>query len=167
MIEGLLFNGRWSDSVEEVKRGINDHFEHHFRASVSSRPHLLIDIFPRSIDTCSNHFFTASITEEEVKAVVWACDSDKSPSPDRYSFGFIKECWEELKGEILELMSERRLAKWKDKNLSLGGRITLIQSVPSVIPIYCLSFYRIPKLIVKEVTSIHRDFLSRRGEKSH
>ncbi|KAL8465386.1 hypothetical protein ACS0TY_034766 [Phlomoides rotata] len=53
----------------------------------------------------------------------------------------------------------RGLAKWKDKNLSFGGKITLIQSVLSAIPNYCLSFYRIPKLIIKELISIQRDFL--------
>ncbi|KAL8521151.1 hypothetical protein ACS0TY_011630 [Phlomoides rotata] len=30
-IEGLLINERWSDSVEDVKKGIHEHFEHHFR----------------------------------------------------------------------------------------------------------------------------------------
>ncbi|KAL8512998.1 hypothetical protein ACS0TY_019242 [Phlomoides rotata] len=52
-----------------------------------------------------------------------------------------------------------RLAKWKDKNLSFGGRITLIQSVLSSIPTYYLSFYHFPKSVIKELTSIQRDFL--------
>lgn len=37
-----------------------------------------------------------------------------------------------------------RLAKWNDKHISFGGRITLIQAVLSSIPIYCLSFFIIP-----------------------
>ncbi|KAL8498956.1 hypothetical protein ACS0TY_022060 [Phlomoides rotata] len=106
MIEGLSINGRWSDSVEEVKRGVHDHFKLHFRGFVPSRPVLPIYIFSRSIDTCSNQSLTVSFTEEEVKTAVWACDIDKSPGPYGYSFGFIKECWEDLKGEILDMMSE-------------------------------------------------------------
>jgi len=40
---------------------------------------------------------------------------------------------------------ERRLAKWKQRNISLGGRVTLIQSILTSIPIYFLSFFRVPK----------------------
>ncbi|KAL8537670.1 hypothetical protein ACS0TY_012704 [Phlomoides rotata] len=43
--------------------------------------------------------------------------------------------------------------------MSLGGHVTLIQSVLSAIPIYCLSFYSIPKKTIKEITSIQRNFL--------
>ncbi|KAL8495939.1 hypothetical protein ACS0TY_019890 [Phlomoides rotata] len=48
----------------------------------------------------------------------------------------------------------RRLAKWNDKDMSLGGRATLIQAVLSAIPIYCLSLYRIPKKIIKELIAL-------------
>ncbi|KAL8542622.1 hypothetical protein ACS0TY_003485 [Phlomoides rotata] len=52
-----------------------------------------------------------------------------------------------------------RLAKWNDKHISFGGRVTLVQSVLSSIPIYCLSFYRIPKRVIIELISIQRNFL--------
>ncbi|KAL8480707.1 hypothetical protein ACS0TY_027303 [Phlomoides rotata] len=53
----------------------------------------------------------------------------------------------------------RRLAKWDDKNMSLGGRVTLIHSVLSAIPIYYLSFYHTPKKTIKEIISLQRNFL--------
>ncbi|KAL8479391.1 hypothetical protein ACS0TY_026316 [Phlomoides rotata] len=90
MIEGLLINDRWTNSVDDVKKGIREHFEQHFRKPVSCRPQLPIDIFSRSIDECSNQLLTSRFTEEEIKEAVWTCDSEKSPSPDGYSFGFIK-----------------------------------------------------------------------------
>ena len=34
---------------------------------------------------------------------------------------------------------EAKLAKWKQRSLSMGGRITLINSVLSALPIYLLS----------------------------
>ncbi|KAL8475722.1 hypothetical protein ACS0TY_028397 [Phlomoides rotata] len=51
---------------------------------------------------------------------------------------------------------KNRLRKWDDKKISLGGRITLLNSVLSAIPIYYLSLYHIPKKIVREITSIQR-----------
>ncbi|XP_028184688.1 uncharacterized protein LOC114371443 [Glycine soja] len=54
---------------------------------------------------------------------------------------------------------EVKLAKWKQRTLSMGGRITLINSVLSALPIYLLSFFRIPKKVVQKIVSIQRNFL--------
>ena len=53
---------------------------------------------------------------------------------------------------------ESRLAKWKQKPLSFGGRVTLIKSTLNSIPIYFISFFRIPKVVHKLVT-VQRRFL--------
>ena len=54
---------------------------------------------------------------------------------------------------------EAKLAKWKQRCLSIGGRITLINSVLTALPIYLLSFFRIPKKVVHKIVSIQRNFL--------
>lgn len=54
---------------------------------------------------------------------------------------------------------EVKLAKWKQRSLFMGGRITLINSVLSALPIYLLSFFRIPKKVVHKIVSIQRNFL--------
>ena len=54
---------------------------------------------------------------------------------------------------------EAKLAKWKQRSLSMGGRITLINSVLSALPIYLLSFFKIPKKVVHKIVSIQRNFL--------
>ena len=41
----------------------------------------------------------------------------------------------------------------------MGGRIILINSVLSALPIYLLSFFRIPKKVVQKIVSIQRNFL--------
>ena len=48
---------------------------------------------------------------------------------------------------------ESKLASWKHRCLSMGGRITLINSVLTALPIYLLSFYRIPKKVVHKIVS--------------
>ena len=50
---------------------------------------------------------------------------------------------------------ERRLEKWKQRNISLGGgRVTLIQSILTSIPTYFLSFFKIPRRVVEKLICI-------------
>jgi len=46
---------------------------------------------------------------------------------------------------------EKRLSSWKVKNLSTGGRLTLINSVLSNLPMYMMSFFEIPKEVRKKL----------------
>lgn len=62
--------------------------------------------------------------------------------------------WSGLVGKV-----KKRLNSWSGNHLSFGGRITLIQSVLSALPVYCLSFYCIPKRVLSELTTIQRNFL--------
>jgi len=54
---------------------------------------------------------------------------------------------------------EAKLARWKQRNLSMGGRITLINLVLTALPIYLLSFFKIPKHVMQKIVSIQRNFL--------
>ena len=53
----------------------------------------------------------------------------------------------------------RRLSTWKGRNLSLGGRITLLNAVLSNLPLYLFSFYRAPKKVIDVLTTIQKRFL--------
>nr|CAN75609.1 hypothetical protein VITISV_002943 [Vitis vinifera] len=59
---------------------------------------------------------------------------------------------------VVERIS-RRLDGWKKAYLSLGGRITLIQSCLSHIPSYFLSLFKIPVSIASKIEKMQRDFL--------
>ena len=59
----------------------------------------------------------------------------------------------------VEERMRRRLALWKRHYLSKGGRIILIKSSLASIPIYQLSLFRMPKLVVKRLEKLQRDFL--------
>jgi hypothetical protein len=63
-------------------------------------------------------------------------------------------CWESLIDKI-----DKRLQGWKGKLLSLGGRVTLLNAVLSSIPLYWLSFYRMPRQIMSKIDRIRRRFL--------
>ncbi|CAJ2663797.1 unnamed protein product [Trifolium pratense] len=53
----------------------------------------------------------------------------------------------------------RKLNSWGNKHISLGGRIVLINSVLNSIPIFYMSFMKMPAQVIKKVTRIQRDFL--------
>nr|GEY73629.1 RNA-directed DNA polymerase, eukaryota [Tanacetum cinerariifolium] len=44
------------------------------------------------------------VTKEEVKKAVWDCGSDKSPSPDGFTFSFFRHFWSTIKKDIFEVV---------------------------------------------------------------
>lgn len=59
---------------------------------------------------------------------------------------------------IIEKIS-KKLASWKGKLLSIGGRITLIKSSISSLPLYFMSLFPIPKGVIDKMVRITRAFL--------
>ncbi|PWA70220.1 hypothetical protein CTI12_AA290670 [Artemisia annua] len=53
---------------------------------------------------------------------------------------------------------QKRLTSWKAKNLSMGGRLTLIKSVLGNLPTYFLSIFRAPIGVVDILERIRRRF---------
>ena len=54
---------------------------------------------------------------------------------------------------------ERRLARWQQRFISFGGRVALIQSVLTSIPIYYFSFFRVPQTVISKLIKLQRKFL--------
>ncbi|GJS23933.1 RNA-directed DNA polymerase, eukaryota [Tanacetum coccineum] len=63
--------------------------------------------------------------------------------------------WEEIIDKI-----SVRLSKWKLKSLSIGGRLTLIKSVLSSMPLYHMSIYKVPIGVLNKLESIRRNFFN-------
>ncbi|GJV78097.1 RNA-directed DNA polymerase, eukaryota, reverse transcriptase zinc-binding domain protein [Tanacetum coccineum] len=61
--------------------------------------------------------------------------------------------WDEI---IMKV--EARLSKWKMKTLSIGGRLTLLKSVLGLIPIYHMSIFKVPKMVLRKLESIRCRF---------
>lgn len=64
---------------------------------------------------------------------------------------------QEWDGLILKV--RRRLAMWKLKHISLGGRLTLVNSMLSAIPTFWMSMFRLPYWVIRAIDRIRRDFL--------
>ena len=52
---------------------------------------------------------------------------------------------------MIEERFEKRLSSWKGKHLSVGGRLMLINSVLSSLPMYMMFFFAIPKGVLKKL----------------
>lgn len=59
---------------------------------------------------------------------------------------------------LLEKMNSK-LATWKGRSLSIGGRLTLIKASLSNLPMYNMSLYPIPMGIIEKINKIQRQFL--------
>ena len=62
--------------------------------------------------------------------------------------------WEPMLDQL-----RNRLNSWGSKYVSVGDRIILLNSVLNVIPMFYLSFMKIPEKVVRTVILIQRDFL--------
>ena len=61
--------------------------------------------------------------------------------------------------DSIEERYRKRLAAWKTQYISKGGRITLIRSTLSSLPIYHLSLFRMPQKVCIRLERIQRQFL--------
>ncbi|RVW54487.1 putative ribonuclease H protein [Vitis vinifera] len=61
----------------------------------------------------------------------------------------------------------RRLAMWKRQYISKGGRLTLIRSTMSSMPIYLMSLVHLPRKVRLRLEKIQRDFLWGGGTLAH
>ncbi|KAJ3672310.1 hypothetical protein LUZ60_007031 [Juncus effusus] len=53
----------------------------------------------------------------------------------------------------------KKLQGWQGTNLSIGGRLVLINSVLSSLSVYYLSVFKFPKWVIKEMDKIRQNFL--------
>ncbi len=65
-----------------------------------------------------------------------------------------KQFWEPVINKL-----KGRLSVWKGRFLSMAGRICLIKSVLTGVPLYYLSLFKAPLAVCKRITSIQRRFL--------
>jgi hypothetical protein len=52
--------------------------------------------------------------------------------------------------QMIENRIEKRLSGWKGKMFSVGGRLVLINSVLSSLPMFILSFFEIPRGVLEK-----------------
>ncbi|CAJ2657018.1 unnamed protein product [Trifolium pratense] len=121
-VDGVTLEG-----VEPIRQAVFSHFESHFKASNVNRP-VVDDLQFKRLNHVENGSLIKPFTEAEVKSAVWDCDSFKSPGPDGINFGFIKDFWAELRGDIMRFISEFH----RNGKLAKGINSTFIALIPKV-----------------------------------
>lgn len=59
---------------------------------------------------------------------------------------------------------EKKLGGWQGRLLSRAGRLQMVQSVLSAVPVYYMLCFRLPMWVVNRIDRIRRNFLWGRGE---
>ena len=53
--------------------------------------------------------------------------------------------------KVVDEIFEEKLSGWKSKLLTVGGRLVLINSVLSGLPMFMMSFFEVPKGVLKKI----------------
>lgn len=102
-IDGIMVNNCWVDSVDKVKEEATKYFQNQFKARKIMRPELSRELFVKKISEVQNSILEARFCELEIKEAIWECDSNKSPG---FTFAFVKNNWENMKQEIVQMMEK-------------------------------------------------------------
>nr|GEV56259.1 hypothetical protein [Tanacetum cinerariifolium] len=103
-IKGILVDGKWIDTPSRVKTEFYSRFANKFYAP--DWIHVAFDAhFPRRLDNDQSCYLESDATNEEIKIAVWDCGSDKSSSPDGFTFEFFKNF-----GLLLQLINRGMFA---------------------------------------------------------
>jgi hypothetical protein len=126
-ISSIQVDGVSLEGVHPIRQAVFSHFESHFKARRVDRPG--VDNLPfKRLNLVEGESLTSPFLEAEVKAAIWDCDSFKSPGPDGINFGFFKDFWAELKGDVMHFISEFH----QNGKLTKGVNSTFIAFLPKV-----------------------------------
>ena len=104
-----------------------------------------------------NEMLVGAISEAEVKEAIWNCDNSKSHGPDGFNFGFLKFCWDILKGDVM--IAVQRFVE--GGSWPKGTNASFITLVPKVVNPQLLNDFR-PISLVGCVYKIVSKILSSR-----
>jgi hypothetical protein len=93
------------EGVHHIRQAVFSHFANHFKARDVVRPGVENIRFKR-LSLVEGSSLTKPFSELEVKEAVLDCDSFKSPRPDGVNFGFFKDFWDDMKGDVMRFISE-------------------------------------------------------------
>lgn len=74
-VVGIMMNGEWVKKVREVKKGIFEFFQNHFKSksSTQGRPIIGANLVNKLISDEENDKLIAPFSEEEIREAVWDC----------------------------------------------------------------------------------------------
>lgn len=112
------------------------------------------------INYSKSRFVPINVHEEDMVLVSQLLTCNQASFPIQY-LGMPLMVTNPGRTQFLPLIEklEKKLAGWKGKLISRGGRLQLVNSVLSSIPIYHMACFRIPKWAIERIDKIRRTFL--------
>ncbi|XP_035834976.1 uncharacterized protein LOC118483361 [Helianthus annuus] len=104
-VSGLWIGGQWISDPMEIKNQFQKAFKEKFNKPVTSRPRIGADGFSK-LSQSQAEGLVVPFSIEEVHTTVWDCGISKAPGPDGITFKLIKTNWEELKGVVMDVMTQ-------------------------------------------------------------
>lgn len=104
-ISGLLVDGSWVVDLVNIKDQFLRFYKEKskvFSGVFSPHPNSRI----KQLSSGFKEMLVARFTEDEIRAAIWTCGSDKAPGPDGFSFRFIKKFWDLMKIDICNFVDE-------------------------------------------------------------
>ncbi|GJV02398.1 RNA-directed DNA polymerase, eukaryota [Tanacetum coccineum] len=99
-IRGVLVEGDWIVEPSHVKKEFLNHFSNRFADPNS--PKLCIDFqFPNTLSLDQLSDIERDVTYDEIKKAVWDCGTNKSPSPDDFTFEFFRRYWKIIDDDVV------------------------------------------------------------------
>ncbi|GJU77678.1 reverse transcriptase domain, reverse transcriptase zinc-binding domain protein [Tanacetum coccineum] len=79
--KGVLVDGIWCDSPNDIKDATANHYAERFKEKLTVRPKFLSPLF-RKLSAADSLYLDSNFSMEEVKDAVWSCANSKAPGPD-------------------------------------------------------------------------------------
>ena len=102
-VKGVEVDAQWCEELEVVRREAKLLFENRFKVTHDYGVNMGSVEF-KSLNSKVSRNMIDGFSEEEVREAVWQCGGKKSPGPDGFNFNFIKNCWDIMKSDIMEVM---------------------------------------------------------------
>nr|GEX73276.1 hypothetical protein [Tanacetum cinerariifolium] len=98
-IRGVMVDGVWTEKPSYVKREFFQHFRSRFDRPKESRAY--VDMcYSICLSIEQHEDLEHYVSKEELKRAMWDCDTDKSPGPDGFTFGFYRHFWSTIENDV-------------------------------------------------------------------
>nr|GEY12885.1 RNA-directed DNA polymerase, eukaryota [Tanacetum cinerariifolium] len=124
-IRGILVDGNWIKTPSLVKKEFLSYFSNCFDRPPKFRLHNNAE-FPNKLSPEQKSDLEINVTRSEIKKAVWDCGTDKSPSPDGFTFGFFRRYCSFLENDVNEAVN----AFFTNGNFPKGINSSFITLIP-------------------------------------
>nr|GEW37930.1 zinc finger, CCHC-type [Tanacetum cinerariifolium] len=143
-IRGIMVDGIWIKSPNRVKRNFFHHFGSRFDKPDAGRAHIEMR-YPKTLTFDQHVELESDVSNEEIKRAVWNCGTDKSPSPDGFTFGFYRRLWRLIEIDVYDAVKYFFTYGVIPKGCNTSFIALILKILDANMPSLDSSFRRVPR----------------------